>query len=190
MSTRVRFATARDVFEAFPQLRHLIPTPLDAAEPLDYTRRLAASSRPANAIAFLAFLLPRREAVWWAHECVAALLPEAKRAEGFLLADAWVRAPEEANRRRALEAGQSSDYESAADWLALAAGWSGGSVTPIDRRPALAEHSMCARAVNAAIVLACTAAGTTAYASRVAVCVEAGLRFAVGGDARVAPRAA
>ena len=49
---RVRFTTARDVFEAFPELHHLVPVPLDAAEPLDYAQRLAASPRPADAITF------------------------------------------------------------------------------------------------------------------------------------------
>src|SRR5579864_6955197 len=98
MSSRIRFTTARNVFEAFPDLRPMAPPPADESPPLDYARRLLASPRPAEAIAFLAFLLPRREAVWWARQCVVALLGPSADDAALRAADAWVREPEEQNR--------------------------------------------------------------------------------------------
>jgi len=45
MSSRIRFVTARNVFEAFPDLRQMAPPPADESPPLDYARRLLASPR-------------------------------------------------------------------------------------------------------------------------------------------------
>jgi hypothetical protein len=74
MSSRIRFATARNVFEAFPELGRVLAPPADDPAPLDYTRAALSSPRPTDAIIFLAYLLPRREAVWWAIQCVRAML--------------------------------------------------------------------------------------------------------------------
>src|SRR5579872_3714960 len=73
LSSRIRFAAARTVFAAFPDLRRYAPPPADLCAPLDYARRLRASARPSDAIVFVAHLLPRREAVWWARQCVVAI---------------------------------------------------------------------------------------------------------------------
>ena len=48
MSSRIRFATARNVFETFADLRRVAPPPDDEAAPLDYARRLLGSPRPAR----------------------------------------------------------------------------------------------------------------------------------------------
>ena len=44
MLSRVRFATARNVFETFPQLRWNAAPPEDETAPLDYARRLAENA--------------------------------------------------------------------------------------------------------------------------------------------------
>jgi hypothetical protein len=134
-SSRVRFATARDVCEAFTNLRRIAPAPGDASTPLDYVRRLLVCRRPIDAIAFLAHLLPRREAVWWARQCVGAILGARAEDEALRAADAWVRAPEEERRRAALDIGAAGDQERATTWLALAVGRSGGSVSAPDQKP-------------------------------------------------------
>jgi hypothetical protein len=172
------------VFEAFPDLRRLIPTPANESAALDYARSLLTSRRPLDAVVFLAHLLPRREAVWWARQCVEALLPESAEDAALRAADAWVRSPEEETRRAALDIGNVADQALATTWLALAAGWSGGSMTAPDQKPRVPQPSACARAANAAIALAISVGEPEAIGARVQACATAGLRFAEGGDAR------
>jgi uncharacterized protein DUF6931 len=185
MPTRIRFTTARGVFETFADLRRLAPEPIDDSPPLDYARRLLASDRPAQAIPFIAHLLPRREAVWWARQCVGAILGPRAEDKALSAAEAWVRAPEEDNRRAALAIGAAGDQRIATTWLALAAGWSGGSLVAPEHKPMPPQPSACANAANAAIILAITAQDPPAIRRWIRACAEAGLRFADGGDAKV-----
>jgi len=189
MTSRVRFSTARDVVEAFKDLRRIAPAPADAAAPLDYARQLLVSRRPIDAILFLAYLLPRREAVWWARQCVGAILGPRGDDDALRAADAWVRAPEEERRRAALAVGMAGDQARATTWLALAVGKSGGSVSAPDQNPIVPSPSACAQAVNAAIVLAICGEDPKVISAWISACGEAGIRFAEGGEARVvAPR--
>jgi hypothetical protein len=185
MSSRIRFSTARDVVEAFKELRRISPAPDDATAPLDYARQLLASPRPIDAIAFLAYLLPRREAVWWARQCVGAILGPRSEDEALRAADAWVRAPEEERRRAALAIGMAGDQARATTWLALAVGRSGGSVSAADQKAVVPPPYACAQAVNAAIVLAICGEDPKGIGARVRACVDAGVRFAEGGEARM-----
>ena len=187
MSSRIRFATARNVFESFVELRRVAPPPADDAPPLDYARRLLGSARPTSAIVFLAYLLPRREAVWWARQCVGAILGPRADDDALRAAEAWVRAPEEESRRSALAIGGAADQALPTTWLALAAAWSGGSMTAPDVKPMAAPAAACAQAANAAIMLAITQSDPKVFRGWIDACVEAGLRFADGGEARVAP---
>jgi hypothetical protein len=189
MSSRIRFSAARDVVEAFKDLRRIAPAPADASAPLDYVRQLSTSRRPIDAILFLAYLLPRREAVWWARQCVGAILGPRGEDEALRAADAWVRAPEEERRRAALAIGMAGEQERPTTWLALAAGRSGGSVSALDQKPIVPSPAACAQAANAAIVLAICGGEPKAIGAWVRACVEAGVRFAEGAEARVvAPR--
>jgi hypothetical protein len=193
MSSRIRFSTARHVFEAFPDLTQVVPAPGDESAPIDYARQLLGSPNRAQAVAFLCYLLPRREAVWWARQCVSAILgPKTEHDPALQAADNWVRAPEEENRQAALAAGAAGDQHRATTWLALAAAWSGGSMCPPDAPPMPVPPSLmvappwaCAKAVNAAIVIAMVG-DPSAINDRLKACAEAGIRFAEGGDARPA----
>ena len=184
MPSRIRFATARSVFDAFPDLDYLTPRPADDIEPLDHARVLLAS-RPRDAILFLSCLLPRREAVWWAARCVRALIGEGGADEALRAAETWVRAPEDDNRRAALSAANASDRRKPTTWLAFAAGWSGGSILPADQKPVSAPPGACAMAANAAIMLAAAAGDPRSVARRIGACAEAGVRFASGGEPTV-----
>jgi hypothetical protein len=185
MSSRIRFATARSLFEAFDDLKHVAPPPAEDRAPLDYAGHLLASRRPADAIVFLAYLLPRREAVWWGRQCVAAMLGPRADTAAFHAAEEWVRAPDEALRRAALDIGNGGDRTSATTWLALAAGWSGGSMIGPEHAAVLPPLSSCAKAVNAAIVLAACTLDPLTFAPWITACAEAGMRFADDGEANV-----
>jgi hypothetical protein len=185
MSSRIRFASARNVFEAYPDLGRAVAPPPEDPSSLDYARALTASNSPAGAVVFLAHLLPRREAVWWAIQCVRATLGRGADDEAMRAADAWVHTPEDDNRRAALAACKAGNQRAATTWLAFAAGWSGGSVTPPDKDPMPAPPAACAQGVHTAILLAASAGDPLGVVDRVKAYAKAGIRFADGGEAEV-----
>jgi hypothetical protein len=182
MSSRIRFASARSVFEAFPELDYVAARPADDIDPLNHARALLASSRQRDAVLFVSHLLPRLEAVWWASQCVRALAGEGGEDEALRAAEVWVRAPEDDNRRAALSAANASDRRKPTTWLAFAAGWSGGSLLPADQKPIPVPPGACAMAANTAIMLAVAAGDPRGVVDRIVACAEAGVRFANGGE--------
>jgi Family of unknown function (DUF6931) len=156
MSQRLRFSTARDLFDAFPTASEDI-----AAEPadrpaLDYMAELVAGQTPEDGITFCAYLLPKREAVWWAHQCLynlAELLSDEDH-QMLALAERWVRYPEEDERNAVLDAGMASKSKTPGVWVALAAGWSDGSMMPPDAAPVDVPPYLTAKAVNAGVLSA------------------------------------
>ena len=185
MPSRVRFTHARDVIDTFAELKFAAAPPSDDAAPLDHARALLASPRPSEAIIFIAHLLPRREAVWWATQCVKAMLGPRADDEAFRAADAWVRTPEEDRRRAALDVANAADRRAPTTWLAFAAGWSGGNLSASDQEPAQPSPAACAMAANAAVMLSVTRGDPVGVADRIRACAEAGVRFAEGGEAAV-----
>ena len=105
MSRNSRFSSANDVFEAFPAARDDIDVPpTDEAAAAYFMRSLMASDTPEDTVAFCAYLLPRREAVWWGCQSVKSLHPAARSSEedqALAAAEAWVREPEEERRAEA-----------------------------------------------------------------------------------------
>jgi hypothetical protein len=185
MSSRIRFVSARNVFEAFPELGRVLTPPADDSTPRVYAQDALSGPRPTDAIIFLAHLLPRREAVWWAVQCVRAMLGSSADDAALRAADAWVRAPEDDNRRAALAAFDARNQRTATTWLAFAAGWSGGSVTPADKDPMPAPPAACAQGVHTAVILAACAGDPLGVLDRLKACAEAGIRFADGDDVEV-----
>jgi hypothetical protein len=185
MQSRIRFSTARSVFDAFPDLSYVAARPADDIDPLAHARALSASPRPSDAVLFISHLLPRREAVWWAIQCVRALIGEGAADEAFRAAELWVRTPEDNNRQAALSAANASDRRKPTTWLAFAAGWSGGSLLPPDQKPVPPPAGACAMAANTAIMMAVAAGDPRAVVDRIEACAEAGVRFAGGGEPTV-----
>lgn len=185
MPSRIRFSSARSVFEAFPDLNYIATRPADDIEPLNHARALLGSSRSSDAVPFISHMLPRREAVWWAAQCVRALIGAGATDDALRAAEIWVRTPEDDNRRAALSAASDSDRRKATTWLAFAAGWSGGSVLPADQKPVPPPAGACAMAANTAIMMAVVAGDPGAVVDRIAACGEAGVRFASGGEPTV-----
>ena len=185
MASRIRFPGAGAVFEAFPDLRDRAPPPGTDCAPTVYARRLLGSAQPNAVIAFLAYLLPRREAVWWGRQCVAALLGPSAEDEALRAAELWAKSPDEDNRLAAMQISNSGDPRAATTWLARAAAWSGGSMCSPDLKPLPAPPTACAQAVNAAIILAASFGEPLDVMNRIGACAEAGIRFADGDEARV-----
>jgi hypothetical protein len=179
--SRVRFATAREVFEAFPAAREEIQSAPSEAPPLAYLKSLVETATPEDAVAFCAYVLPRREAVWWACQCIRALVPSPGAEEKACLsaAEIWVRDPEEHHRRSALQIGLQGDRRLAATWAALAAGWSGGSMIESAQGVVVsAPPELTAKAARIAVLTALARIGASERAARLRVCVDSGARLA------------
>jgi hypothetical protein len=128
---RLRFETARDLVEAFPSaVDELMIEPADVPS-LEFLKTLSEQPPIDKAVGFCAYLLPRREAVWWGCQCVRNLaVPIANEEATLQAAENWVREPEDDRRLAALALGRQSNYRLPGTWMALAAGWAGGSMPP------------------------------------------------------------
>ncbi len=186
MEPRILFTKAWQVVEAFPDLADDIGRPPGDEAPLDFARGLLANPSRFDAIVYLAHVLPRREAVWWGCQCLRAIGADAADA-ALLAAEAWVRGPAEETRRAALALAAPRLLGKAPTWLAMAAGQSGGSIAREGAHPAPAPPQATALAVKAAVILAIAQSPQPMQKAWLRACVEAGIRFAEGGEAKVAP---
>jgi len=183
--SKLRFNTAAEVFEAFPAAKEVIATPPTTEPPLVFLRSLAKAGSPRDAIGFCAFLMPRRETVWWALQSVQRMLPPGAPVDaGLKAAEAWVRDPTDETRRAALALGESGHHASLGTWVALAAGYSGGSMIATHAVPC--PPDLTAKTARIAVL---TALGRVPERERDAAlrnCVEACIRLIDddGGKAR------
>jgi hypothetical protein len=143
-------------------------------------RALVRDGRLKQAAAFCAYLLPRREAVWWGCRSFKAMTSKIPADEAHVLkaAEAWVGVPEEEQRIAALELGMRSNPNWPSTWLALAAGWSGGNILLGMQATAQAPPQQTARAVRAALLTAVAYLAPAARNSGLLACVEDGIRIA------------
>jgi hypothetical protein len=190
--SRVRFATARDVFETFPMAGTLISSEATDELSVDYLRKLVAKGKIDDAVSFCAYLLPRREAVWWACRTVRTFLGDGPVPNAGCLqaAEAWVQEPDQAHQEAAQDVATRSDRNNPVTWLALAAAWSGGVVS-IEGSPRIAPPpQLTAHAVRVAILLTArqtippeSAAGQTPpeRSPRLRACIEDGISLAENG---------
>jgi hypothetical protein len=175
--SRLRFSTARDVFDAFPTASEDIRARATDDAPIAYVKALARGTTPEDALTFCAYVLPRREAVWWACQCLRSLIAAPSAAEAALVqsAEAWVREPEDSIRRAALAAGEAASRNSPATWAALAAGWSGGSM--VEGHSVPCPPHLTAKAVRIAVLSALARLDTGQRAAAISGCVDRALRL-------------
>lgn len=180
---QIRFATARSLLDAFPDLGAKLNVAPSDEKPIDFLNKLVAQGRLEDAVAFCAHLLPRREAVWWACGCVKASAKEAAHVgdEGFRAAEAWVYDPDEARRLAALETGTRSEKSKQTTWLALAAGWSGGMLSANPKAPVPMPQYLTARAARIAILLGVQTMPAPERSARLRGCIGEGIELAHNG---------
>ncbi len=183
MGSRIRFTKARQVFETFPELSETVSEPATDIAPDAYALELQKSEAPLSAIAYFAHILPKRESVWWGMNCVAGL-DQAKNEDDrqvLKLSETWVREGDEDARVAVHAAAEAAKKDSASVWIGLAAGWSGGSLSPSPEHRVDMPDDLTAKAVNTAVLIAL---GTLEPAKRdeaLKSCLSAGLSFAGGG---------
>jgi hypothetical protein len=181
--SRVRFASAQAVFETFPELAQKIAGAPGNQPPIDFLKKLAADGRIGDAVTFCAYLLPRREAVWWACGCVRILSGDltTDQAAGLLAAEAWVYKPDDGHRQDALEIGTRGDGKDAVTWLARAAGWSGGFRNASQNRQEPIAPYMTARAVRIAVLFSAAKVDGAERLQRMQACISEGIKLAENG---------
>ena len=70
----LRFATARALFDSFTMANSRISVPPTDEPALDFLRGLVSQDKLDDAVSFCAYLLGRRECVWWGCRSVRRLL--------------------------------------------------------------------------------------------------------------------
>ncbi len=130
----------------------------DGLAPADYLALLEARGFRADGVRFLASALPKREALWWACEC---LRPSAGAAPAQAVAlqavERYVRQPTDSNRRAAFTAAEAAGMDTPAGCAGLAAFMSGGSLAPADLPPVPPPDHLTAVSVANAVVIAAVA---------------------------------
>ena len=131
MEPDFHYALAKDLFEAIPEAGEDMRARPDNETPLAYIALLKQSKTPEEAVTFTAYVLPRRKAVWWGHQCLMSvdhlLSPQDKHM--LQLAENWVREPEEHLRYQAMNEAMAARDTTPGTWIAYAAAWSGGSLS-------------------------------------------------------------
>jgi hypothetical protein len=179
---QIRFSTVQDLFEAFPTAAQDVSDANVGMGSLDYLRGLIDRREWENAISFCAYLLPRRTAVAWGCRSVRRMFEQFDASEDRAIsyAEAWVEEPGESTRGKALAIGNMNDHNSPTTWLALAAGWSGGSVVPPEFDPVEAKPEKTARAVRVALFIGRSRLIRDARDRIMTACLEDGIVLARG----------
>ena len=155
--------------------------------PGDFLDRLVAQGRLADAVRFLAFALPRREAVWWACLCAREVLPSPPPAEAVAAleaAEAWVYKPMEDNRRAAMAKAEAARLASPGAWAAVGAFWSSGSLAPPELAAVPPGPELTGTAVSGAVTMAAVQTEPERAEAKYRRVLDLGLDIAGGGTGR------
>lgn len=157
--------------------------------PGEFIDRLCAAGLWSDAIRFLAHALPKREAVWWACLAARAALDQdapVPQAEVVAAAEAWVYQPVEENRRAAMAKAEAAGHNNPASWAAIAAFWSGGSLTAPDAAPVAPGEQLTAMAAAGAVQVAAVHREPQRAEEKYRLFIAQGLDIARGGNGRIA----
>ena len=154
--TSVRFATVSDLYDAFPTARRCRSA--RAREPSLTFLQSLVEERVGQAVSFCAYLLPRREAVWWGCQSLRALRHPYERPRLRRLTPPRPGSTSRTkSRARGARARKPRRPGLPATWMALAAGWSGGSIAPPEMRSVPPAPYQTARAIRAGLLIAMAA---------------------------------
>ena len=156
----------------------------------DALLRLEASGFLVEASRLVAHALPKREAVWWACMCASHTapgdLPETDRLAREL-AEEWVRKQTDKGRREAMAKAEAGNFGTPEAWAAVAAFWSGDSMSPEGQSPVPPAPHLCGTAVAGAVVLAAVRGDPSRQPARLKRFLESGRNIAAGGPGRLPP---
>jgi uncharacterized protein DUF6931 len=163
-----------------------------AAAP-DALAALEAGGFQLEAAKLYAHVLPKRQAVWWACMCVRHTAPsnlaEADRA-ALEAAEAWVRRQTDEVRRSAMDKAQRAGFATPEAWAAVAAFWSGDSMSPPDQPKVPPAPHLTGAAVGGAIAMAGVRGNPARLAARLVAFLGSAREIAAGGAGRLEPEKA
>lgn len=150
--------------------------------------RLEAGGFGNDAAKLMAHALPRRESVWWACMCAHHTepdnLPDVDRA-AVAAAEQWVRNQADETRREAFDKAQQAGFGTAEAWAAVAAFWSGDSMSPLGQPKTPPAPHLTGTAVIGSVVLAAVRAYPERRDDRMRRFLASGREIASGGAGRL-----
>jgi hypothetical protein len=164
-----------------------LPDPGDTS-PAEYVKKLISVPSLDEAVQFMAFALPKREAVWWACLCARSQVHDSTPAAALAAltaAEAWVYRPTDETRRAAMEKAQATRFDSALIWPAVAAFWSGGSLAPPNLPAVPPAPHLSGVAVLGAVTLAAVQIEPALAEQKRRRYIEIAIDIANGGSGRV-----
>jgi hypothetical protein len=154
--------------------------------PAEFLDRLCGAERYIDAIRFLAYALPPREAVWWACLAARGALEDgvAEHLRAVEAAEAWVYHPDEEHRRAAMSMASGVANDIPARWAGTAAAWSGGSLAPPEAPIVPPGQTLTAQAASGAVLLAAVKSEPAQAAERHRKLIALAIDIARGGSGR------
>jgi hypothetical protein len=153
--------------------------------PSQYLEALMAKQLDVDALRFLAYALPKREAVWWACACArsghGATLPAAAAA-ALQAAEKWAADPNEDHRRAAMAAAETAGLADPSGCAAAASFWSGGSLAPPNLPVVPPGEQLTAQGVAGAVMLAAVFTEPARAAEKHRTFLKLGLDVASGAN--------
>lgn len=143
-----------------------------------------------EAMRLFAFALPKREAVWWACMCARHTTPAQVSAVDLAALEAaeiWVRLQTDKSRRAAMDHAQKSGFGSPEAWAAVAAFWSGNSLSPHDQPKVPPAQHLTGTAVAGAVQLASVRGDPARQRARLNAFLSSAHEIAAGGAGRLQP---
>jgi hypothetical protein len=125
--------------------------------PQEYLALLIEKKHFPDAVRFLAYALPKREAVWWAWVCArraAGAEPPPNIKASLEATERWIAQPTEDNRRAAMVAAEAADVGTPAGCAGMAAFFSSGSLAPPGAQSVPPGPYLTSKTVAGAVILA------------------------------------
>jgi hypothetical protein len=154
---KVQAATANEVCLSFDLDEEVTLLLQEDQTPAQFLQTLIDHAYLADAARFLAFALPKREAVWLAclaaHSVVDESTSEAEM-KALTLTEQWVYKPTEECRRTLMDIAETAGLDTPAGFAAASAYWSGENIAPADLHPVPPPAGNTGKMVWGAMVLA------------------------------------
>ncbi len=186
--SKVSAKKAQEIYDRFELEGESVSLADDSHTPSQFLSLLIDHARYEDAVKFLAHSLPAREAVWWACVSARTMVNEGSGAEirsAVEVAERWVYEPTEPNRRAAEKVAEKTNFRHPASWAAIAAFWSGGSVSDEGETPVPPPPYLYAHAVSGAVTLAAVLEDPDNAGDKFKLFLRQGVDIANGGNGQV-----
>lgn len=159
----------------------------DDISPTEFLHSLIENEDFPDAVRFVAYALPKREATWWACLCARSNINEQSKPEEIKaveLAEAWVYKPTPENCKVNYSAAEATGFKTPAAWAAMAAFWSGDNLSPTEDTKVPPTPDLTPKAVSGAVMLAAVQEGGSKIKEKYQLFLRQGIDIASGGDGR------